>query len=264
MKKDIDISSYSYYSQAVVQEAVQLLGQTVWYSNLHQRRFVKTLDIIKSHIDLTKNPRILEIGSWPGYLTVALHKTGAQITATDLKPERTKILKQFNIPAIKIDLHHSQSLPLKKTHYDCIVFCEIIEHLNPQKITEIILRLKEVLKPDGVIILTTPNKFCFGNLLRFRIQGSKRTNKSGHGHWKEYSQKEIELYFENCGMKICESKLINFYSLIGKSNHNSYFCSIFSFLGYNNKLHNLFKIVSLPVRSLIPVFRDSIIAVIKK
>ncbi|MEA2097862.1 MAG: class I SAM-dependent methyltransferase [Patescibacteria group bacterium] len=264
MKTDVDISLCNCCSQTVVKKAIQVVGKTVWYSNLHQRRFVETIELIKKYIDLIKSPRVLEVGSWPNYLTIALHKMGAQVTATDLEPERIKILKQYNIPVVKIDLHHSQHLPLKSSYYDCIVFCEIIEHLDPQKITKIILRLKEVLKPDGVIILTTPNKFCLGNLLRFKIYGSKKTDKLGHGHWKEYSQKEIELHFENCGMKICESKLINFYSLIGKSNHNSYFYSIFSFLGYNNKLHNLFKIVSLPARSLIPVFRDSIAVVIKK
>lgn len=264
MKKDINNSLNNNHSQLVVQEAIQLAGQTAWYSNLHRKRFIKTLDIIKNQLDLTKSPRVLEVGSWPNYLTIALHKMGAQVTATDLRPERIKILKQFNIPIIKIDLHHSQPLPLKKSHYDCIVFCEIIEHLNPQKITEIISRLKEVLRPGGIIILTTPNKYCFGNLLRLQTQSSEKTNRLGHGHWREYSQKEIELYFKNCGMEIRESKLINFYSLVGKVNRNSYLCSIFSFLKYDNKLHNLFKIISLPIRSLIPIFRDSIIIIAKK
>ena len=110
METDIDTSLCNYCPQTIIKEAILAVGQTAWYSDLHQQRFVKTLELIKKHIDLTKNSRILEVGSWPNYFTVALHKTGAQVTATDLESERIKILKQFNIPVVKIDLHHLESL----------------------------------------------------------------------------------------------------------------------------------------------------------
>lgn len=249
-----------------VQKAVQAVGQTDWYSNLHYRRFVKTLETVNNYIDLTKNPQILDIGSWPGYLTMSLSEMGAKVTVLDLEPERIKILGKFiDISAIKIDLNHFEKLPLKSNFYDGIVLGEIVEHLNPSKIPNILSELKRALKPGGFIILTTPNKFCFGNLVRFYFWNKKfETDHSGHGHCREYSQREIEFHFRNCGLKICKSQLRDFYSLVGKANPNSYFYPIFLFLKHKNKKHNLFKMMSWPIRSLIPIFRDTIVIVGKK
>ena len=259
-------SLYSYNPKLAAQKTIQLLGQTYWYSSLHQQRFIKTLEMIKKYVDFRKKLKVLDIGSWPGYLSVALLKMGADVTAIDLKSERLEVLKQFGIPIIEMDLNKFKYLPFENNSYDCVIFSETIEHINPKNVPKILREIKRILKPNGIILLTTPNKFRLGNILSFQKHNKNISDdkNSGYGHKKEYSNKEIKRQIENYDMEILKLKLCNFYSFVGKIETNNYFYSIFSFWKHKNKLHNLLKIVSLPLLFFIPTLRDSIIVITKK
>lgn len=45
--------------------------------------------------------------------------------------------------------------------FDCVVFMEVIEHLKVEDATYILDLIYDVLKPEGVMILTTPTPPCF-------------------------------------------------------------------------------------------------------
>ncbi|HEX7938289.1 MAG TPA: methyltransferase domain-containing protein, partial [Gemmatimonadaceae bacterium] len=89
--------------------------------------------------------------------------------------------------------------------YDVVIFCEILEHItfHPALFWK---RVYEILKPGGLIFLSTPNSLRISNwvkaalrLLTRRGVGISMDEIFGHvtygHHWKEYSSAELRDYF---------------------------------------------------------------------
>ena len=57
---------------------------------------------------------------------------------------------------INHDFEKIQSLPFKENFFDVVTMLAVIEHIEPQKVVSILRETRRVLKPHGVIILTTP------------------------------------------------------------------------------------------------------------
>lgn len=101
------------------------------------------------------SPLILEIGCGLGYLTYSLNKAGYNSVGLDISHEAVnQAIKNYGSNYICADLH--QYAETHENEYDVIIFTELIEHLND--IFGFMQSLKKILKPDGRIILTTPNK----------------------------------------------------------------------------------------------------------
>ena len=67
------------------------------------------------------------------------------------------------------------AFPFEDDHFDVVLFCEIIEHLTNDPLVAL-REIKRVLKPDGVLVLTTPNVNRLENVIRM-IQGSTSTTR---------------------------------------------------------------------------------------
>jgi len=104
----------------------------------------------------------------------------------------------------------TEKLPYKNNTFDFIIFNEVFEHLriNP------ILTLKEinrVLRPGGILLLTTPNLYAIHKILMFNLGRSfndaydefNKLNIYGYmGHIREYSTKEVRKFLKNTNFKI--------------------------------------------------------------
>jgi 2-polyprenyl-3-methyl-5-hydroxy-6-metoxy-1,4-benzoquinol methylase len=97
---------------------------------------------------------LLEFGAGTGTLAkrlAALH-TGGTMTCTDIRPRPQPL--PSNIGWLEADLNHP--LPVPDHSFDGIISTEVIEHLeNPRAIFREFYRL---LRPGGLLILTTPNQ----------------------------------------------------------------------------------------------------------
>lgn len=112
----------------------------------------------KSLKQITKTsfqPKILEIGCGLGYLTYSLIKAGYNSKGLDISQEAvTKAIQNYGDYYICADLfEYSLS---HENEYDIIIFTEVIEHLYD--ICSFMETMKKLLKLNGKIILTTPNK----------------------------------------------------------------------------------------------------------
>jgi 2-polyprenyl-3-methyl-5-hydroxy-6-metoxy-1,4-benzoquinol methylase len=99
--------------------------------------------------------KILELGSGLGYLTYALKDEGYNIAGLDISNEAiAQAKKSFGDFYVCRDLH---DYALEKPNaYNVVILTEVIEHIEePISFIESILKL---LKKDGHIIITTPNK----------------------------------------------------------------------------------------------------------
>jgi SAM-dependent methyltransferase len=247
------------YCEKIVDKSIYFVGKTDWYSNMHRERFTEIVKILDKY-KIKNETRILEVGTWPGYLAVCFYYMGIETVGLDLLPERILHLHEKNINIIKLDLEKTASLPFPDNSFDFISTSEIIEHLEKNYLGRIFCEFKRILRPGGIIILTTPNKFSMAGIL-----GRLKTKNvsHGHGHKKEYDLWELQKKLKGCGLEIIEKQACNFYINVGKSADFKYFYPLLSFLKYPNKLHNFLKLLIIPLR-LIPIFRDSIIIVAKK
>lgn len=107
---------------------------------------------------INEKHEILEIGSGLGYLTYSLRRAGFNITGIDISAEAvTNANKKFgNYYKVCDVLNYTED---KK--YDVIIATELIEHL--EDIPQFFSSIYKLLKTDGKIIITTPNKSFFTN-----------------------------------------------------------------------------------------------------
>ena len=100
---------------------------------------------------------VLEVGCGYGYLTYALAKEGFEVTGIDISENAIKSAKEnfgdhFSNESMK-------ELANRNIKYDLIISTEVIEHVDEPN--TFFSDCVSLLKPNGKIFLTTPNKdFC--------------------------------------------------------------------------------------------------------
>lgn len=246
---------------AAVSEAIKEIGATTWYSHLHIYRFIETLAIVRNYIP--RGARILDIGVWPGYLSRALEIIGYNVTGIDINPSRID-RKSITFPIHQANLNNLTALPFENASFDGILFCEVIEHINPQSIPVFMAEVRRVAASNAIILATTPNCTRLSAFLQKKSIGSDGVSSEGHGHWREYSMGEVVKIFESAGISILENHFIDFYGRIGKIGKNDYYFPIQKFSKYPRRLMNFLKLCALIPKFFIPRLRDSLIVVGKK
>ena len=109
-----------------------------------------------------KSVRILDAGCGVGEGSKRLLAKGYKnVTALD-KNNKLKI----DVPFIKVNLNKDITI---KRKFDVIICQELIEHLeNPR---HLLRELKKILSDKGIIILTTPNLFCWKARIYYPLRG---------------------------------------------------------------------------------------------
>lgn len=179
------------------------------YFHNQVNRYARTVSRIR---ELRPNPRrVLDIGSHYLHQSVLLSELGYQVSGIDIELFTSAAFVQeraheFNVQNLAVNLlEKGDFLPGMEGQFDVIVFTEILEHItfNPVRFWK---RVYELLTPDGIIYLSTPNSMrpaavlrSAANLIRMRGVGLDigqilGTVTYGH-HWKEYSAWEIRKYF---------------------------------------------------------------------
>lgn len=153
----------------------QLIGKPLppWeqeYLNYHTARFKDTINLLGPG----EGKRLLDVGAFPGHLTLAVQTLGYQVEALTGTNESARGLQIFsarlannNIPVTLADVEFD-TFPFTDKSFDVVLASEIIEHLpfNPYHMLREAFR---VLKPKGRIILSTPNLPKLDNVIRFGL-----------------------------------------------------------------------------------------------
>ncbi|MCX7835804.1 MAG: class I SAM-dependent methyltransferase [bacterium] len=99
---------------------------------------------------------VLDVGCGNGAQTAYLLKQSSFVTAIDLSLENIQIAKQL-LPSVDVQYGSAEKIPFSDSTFDLITCFEVLEHVtNDQKA---MLEMKRVLKDQGKIILTVPNKW---------------------------------------------------------------------------------------------------------
>ncbi len=185
------------------------------YAHGHFWRFVRTWDLAR---DL--HGRALELGANPYFTTMLLREfTDLELTlANFFGPSETEELEQtvehldrasgeMTETSLSSSIFNIEggNFPFEDDHFDVVLFCEIIEHLTSDPLVAM-REIKRVLKPDGVLILTTPNVNRLENVAKM-IEGENIYDPySGYGaygrHNREYNKDELRQLLTYLGFDV--------------------------------------------------------------
>ncbi len=119
-------------------------------------KFVQS--VLSKEITLT-GLQVLDVGSGEGGTAKVLSKKN-EVVSFDINSERLQ--RQGKNHSQKI-LGDSEHLPFSSSSFDVIIMQDVIEHLQSKR--KIINSLHSLLKKNGIIYLSTPNKFSIFNVI---------------------------------------------------------------------------------------------------
>lgn len=172
------------------------------------RRFVYTLNLIPPG-----QGKVLEIGSQPYFTSILINKfTNYELYCTNyLGGEKGYDTHKMYNPSTHDELtfqyvncNIEEDVPYHE-RFDVILFCEVIEHLTRDPMGAL-LRMKEMLKPQGHLILTTPNVNRLENVAKMLAGANIYDPYSGYGiygrHNREFNKHELYLMLTHLGFEL--------------------------------------------------------------
>ncbi len=212
-----------------------------------------------------RNSLIVDIGAAPFITSCALRRLGFNVVAVDIEPEKYMyIARECGINVIKADLERDE---LPQLGADCSVFSEVIEHLNPYYVPEILRKINKTLAIKGKLILTTPNIASL--FRRFKLLIGAQPQYRLHVH--EYTKKEVEEMLVGSGFKIIESyySTINDLTFVDAKEPKQYltlgdYRKLISHTLINPTKTNILRLTAYPLIKLIPSLRQLIIIIAEK
>lgn len=182
------------------------------YVRNNKLRIALDLDMAKEQV--RQGSTVLEFGSVPLLFTAALSSSNYNVTGIDIAPERYKsAIEKAGVSVVKCDIE-TERLPFGDDSFDAVVFNELFEHLriNPIFTLSEVLR---VLKPGGIMMLSSPNLRSVNGLYNFLIRNRayscsgnlyaeyQKLEKLGHmGHVREYTTTEVIEFLEKIGFDV--------------------------------------------------------------
>lgn len=162
-----------------------------------------TLDLVSMGVrPLKTDPRILDLGCGDGFMTAEIENTwpNARVCGLD-----------YSLPSIQAAVRRCRRVefavadacapPYLDGVFDLVVCNNIWEHVpDPLALLRAISR---VLRPRGVVVITTPNRYRLTNLLR-ALFGRRVTFMSQH-HVTEYSIGQVEEQLRYGGFEVLKT-----------------------------------------------------------
>jgi 2-polyprenyl-3-methyl-5-hydroxy-6-metoxy-1,4-benzoquinol methylase len=128
--------------------------------------------------------KVLDLGCRDGCLT-ELYASGNQVIGADIDRRALELIqKRLQIETIWLDLN--SEWPFHPESFDCIVACEIMEHLF--FLDSFLERIQRTLKKGGLFIGSVPNAFRMRNRLKFLFGNEYETDPT---HVRQFSYSRL-------------------------------------------------------------------------
>jgi 2-polyprenyl-3-methyl-5-hydroxy-6-metoxy-1,4-benzoquinol methylase len=119
------------------------------YDPITESRYQRLLDSFK---EIAPGTRVLDVACGEGHFVDAAIRAGWDASGIDLSKSAVAICQRFGLPVRNLDFFSSA---LRAASLDLITMFELIEHVSvPSRFPS---RAEELLKPGGLLYLTTPN-----------------------------------------------------------------------------------------------------------
>lgn len=106
------------------------------------------------------NQTVLDIGCGAGHGSNVLAGKFKKVHGVDISPEAVEYAKEFwQLPNIEFSVGDSLTIPFPDNTFDVVVAFEVFEHLTDWQ--KFLSEIKRVLKPEGLVYISTPNKTLY-------------------------------------------------------------------------------------------------------
>lgn len=106
------------------------------------------------------NSSVLDIGCGSGHGSNTLASKFKTVSGVDISPEAIEYAKKYwQLPNIDFRLGDSLNIPFPDNTFDVVVAFEVFEHLTDWR--KFLTEIKRVLKPNGLVYISTPNKTLY-------------------------------------------------------------------------------------------------------
>lgn len=124
-------------------------GPMLWVRKTMRKRVKFVLNSFKD-----KSIKLLDVGCGEGFLTQFFPNA----VGVDVSLEAWKIAKKQGLKN-KFVCHDitKQPWPFKDSEFEAAICTEVLEHLKPEHVEIVLAEIKRVVKPNGKIVITTPN-----------------------------------------------------------------------------------------------------------
>lgn len=144
--------------------------------------------------------RILDVGcgSYPYFLA---HTAFQEKFAVDRLALKDQTLSELRIQFHALNLSEDPVLPFEKDFFEVVTLLAVVEHLNPTKTAILFSGIYRVLKPGGLVILTTPAAWSDG-LLRWMAKINLVSAEEINEHAFSYTLPLIGWHFGQAGFSM--------------------------------------------------------------
>ncbi len=185
------------------------------YYKVQIKRYRTLFSVISQYY--SADQKLLDIGVSPGYFTYSLSRFGYNLKALDLEPSRIEKFIKDKVQITKCDIE-TEKIPYPDNNFDGVILAALLEHLRINPLFSL-REIKRVLKPNGRLLLQTPNMSWWKNRVRVLLDRSydatpyfafSLLEEEGHaGHVRVYNMSEAEEILEKTGFVIEDSFYLN-------------------------------------------------------
>jgi 2-polyprenyl-6-hydroxyphenyl methylase / 3-demethylubiquinone-9 3-methyltransferase len=154
--------------------------------------------------------RILDVGCGAGLLCEPLARLGGVVTGVDAAPENIVVAKTHAAQSgLDIDYRAGELLAQGLGTFDIVTSMEVIEHVADP--AAFVAALSAHLKPDGLMLLSTPNRTAASRL--FLVEAAERLGQVPRGthDWDQFlTPDELKGLLLDAGMKVTAMRGIAF------------------------------------------------------
>ena len=119
-------------------------------------------------LDLVRDKVVLDAASGEGYGSDLLASRSQRVCGLEIDPEAVRLARRkYQRPNLEYIRGTIAALPFPTATFDVAVSFETIEHVPGELQAAFLGEVKRVLKPEGVLLISTPDKRIYSDLARY-------------------------------------------------------------------------------------------------
>lgn len=222
LRRSLDLVEWA--GGAPTPEQIDRSRQFAWADT---ERCLAAADLGRPVIQASGEPRVLDVGAGYLYMTstfrmvfgerVALSTLEHPARSGTLSNERfVRALKELRVELRTADLARDE-MPWEDESFDVVLFCDVIEHMEPTVVPPVVERLGRLLRPGGRLVISSPNLAAFCRLAslafgRGAIQAAAVPLEYAggtYGHIRLYGRVDMEELTVETGLRLAEWRFLN-------------------------------------------------------